>query len=55
MPSVMQMTAWVDRMDGRKVFTVGELLHDGVATARAEGVFIRTELLEELVSGEGGA
>ena len=36
------LEARVDRTEGRKVFTVGTISHDGVVTARAEGVFIRT-------------
>ena len=36
--------AWVDRTEGRKVFTVGTISAGGVVTARAEGVFIRVEL-----------
>jgi acyl-coenzyme A thioesterase PaaI-like protein len=35
--------AWVDRTEGRKVFTVGTIRADGAVTARAEGVFIRVE------------
>lgn len=35
--------AWVDRTEGRKVFTVGTISVDGVVTARADGVFIRVE------------
>jgi acyl-coenzyme A thioesterase PaaI-like protein len=35
--------AWVDRTEGRKVFTVGTISADGAVTARAEGVFIRVE------------
>jgi acyl-coenzyme A thioesterase PaaI-like protein len=35
--------AWVDRTEGRKVFTVGTIRADGGVTARAEGVFIRVE------------
>jgi acyl-coenzyme A thioesterase PaaI-like protein len=50
----LEMVGWVDRMEGRKVFTLGELLHDGVVTARAEGVFIRTEMLRGLDGGDGG-
>lgn len=38
------LEARVDRTEGRKVFTVGTISHDGVVTARAEGLFIRTEL-----------
>jgi hypothetical protein len=36
--------AWVDRTEGRKVFTVGTISAGGEVTARAEGVFIRVEL-----------
>ena len=35
--------AWVDRTEGRKVFTVGTISAGGEVTARAEGVFIRVE------------
>ena len=35
--------AWVDRTEGRKVFTVGTISADGTVTARADGVFIRVE------------
>jgi len=35
--------AWVDRTEGRKVFTVGTISVAGVVTARADGVFIRVE------------
>lgn len=35
--------AWVDRTEGRKVFTVGTICAGDVVTARAEGVFIRVE------------
>jgi acyl-CoA thioesterase FadM len=36
----LTMESWVDRIDGRKVFIVGELRVDGTVTATAEGVFI---------------
>jgi hypothetical protein len=36
--------AWVDRTEGRKVFTVGTISAGGEVTARADGVFIRVEL-----------
>jgi Thioesterase superfamily len=36
--------AWVDRTEGRKVFTVGTISAGDVVTARAEGVFIRVEM-----------
>jgi acyl-coenzyme A thioesterase PaaI-like protein len=51
----LEMSAWVDRMEGRKVFTVGELTHDGAVTARAEGIFIRSPLLPEWRSDADGA
>jgi len=35
--------AWVDRTEGRKVFTVGTISAGGAVTARADGVFIRVE------------
>jgi hypothetical protein len=35
--------AWVDRTEGRKVFTVGTISVGGDVTARADGVFIRVE------------
>jgi hypothetical protein len=38
------MTARLDRVEGRKVFVVGELRHDGMVTARAEGIFIRSSV-----------
>jgi acyl dehydratase len=50
----LRMVGWVDRMEGRKVFTLGELLHDGVVTARAEGIFVRTEVLKGLDAGGDG-
>jgi acyl-coenzyme A thioesterase PaaI-like protein len=37
-----ELEAWLDRVEGRKVFTKGEIRRDGEVTARAEGVFIRT-------------
>lgn len=41
----LEMSAWIDRTEGRKVFPVGELRHNGAVTARAEGIFIRSDLL----------
>ena len=35
--------AWVERTEGRKVFTAGTISADGDVTARADGVFIRVE------------
>ena len=39
----LEFEAWVDRTEGRKVFTVGTICANGEVTARAEGVFIRVE------------
>jgi acyl-coenzyme A thioesterase PaaI-like protein len=36
------LDAWVDRTEGRKVFTVGTISFNGEVTARAEGIFIQT-------------
>ena len=36
-------TRWVDRTEGRKVFTVGTISAGGEVTARADGVFIRVD------------
>jgi hypothetical protein len=42
--AALAFEAWVDRTEGRKVFTVGTISAGGEVTARAEGVFIRAEL-----------
>ena len=39
----LEMESWVDRTEGRKVFTVGTISARGEVTARAEGVFIRVD------------
>ena len=36
------LEAWLDRVEGRKVFTAGTMSIDGEVTARAEGIFIMT-------------
>jgi acyl-coenzyme A thioesterase PaaI-like protein len=36
----IDMVGWVDRTEGRKVFTRGEMRHAGRLTAEAEGIFI---------------
>ncbi|HEX7095734.1 MAG TPA: PaaI family thioesterase [Acidimicrobiales bacterium] len=41
----LELEAWIDRTEGRKVFPVGVLRHEGTVTARAEGVFIRSTQL----------
>ena len=40
----LELEGWIDRVEGRKVFTVGTISHQGLVTARGEGIFIRTEL-----------
>ena len=35
------LEGWLERVDGRKVFTRGQMRHEGRVTAEAEGVFIR--------------
>jgi acyl-coenzyme A thioesterase PaaI-like protein len=50
----VEMEAWVDRTDGRKVFTAGVMRHGGAVTARAEGVFIQSGALPgRPVAGDG--
>jgi acyl-coenzyme A thioesterase PaaI-like protein len=39
----LTLDAWVERTEGRKVFTVGTISAGGTISARAEGVFIRVE------------
>jgi hypothetical protein len=41
--AVLTFDAWVERTEGRKVFTVGTISAGGEVTARADGVFIRVE------------
>jgi acyl-coenzyme A thioesterase PaaI-like protein len=36
----IDLASWVDRVEGRKIFTKGTMSHNGAVTARAEGVFI---------------
>lgn len=38
----LELTGRLDRQEGRKLFMRGELRHDGVVTADAEGIFILT-------------
>jgi acyl-coenzyme A thioesterase PaaI-like protein len=42
--SEIELAAWIDRTEGRKVFAVGEMRVDGVVTARAHGIFIQATL-----------
>jgi acyl-coenzyme A thioesterase PaaI-like protein len=36
----IELEGWIERIDGRKVFTRGEMRHAGELTAEAEGIFI---------------
>jgi acyl-coenzyme A thioesterase PaaI-like protein len=36
----LDLEGWLDRVEGRKVYTLGTISHDGVVTVRAEGIFI---------------
>ncbi len=40
----LELDAWLDRTEGRKVFTSGTISHGGHVTARAHGVFIRFQM-----------
>lgn len=40
----IELEAWVDRIEGRKVFVLGEMRIAGAVTARAEGIFIQAAL-----------
>jgi acyl-coenzyme A thioesterase PaaI-like protein len=42
----VDLHAWLDRVEGRKVFIRGDMRVDGEVTAEAEGVFIRVAFLE---------
>jgi acyl-coenzyme A thioesterase PaaI-like protein len=42
----IELESWVDRVEGRKVFTQGTMRHGGAVTARAEGVFITANLAQ---------
>ena len=39
--SEIALEGWVERVEGRKVFARGEMRHQGLITAEAEGMFIR--------------
>jgi acyl-coenzyme A thioesterase PaaI-like protein len=47
----VQLRAELERTEGRKTFLRGEITHDGVVTARAEGVFIRSRQEENPSAG----
>jgi acyl-coenzyme A thioesterase PaaI-like protein len=37
----LQLTGWLDRVEGRKIFTRGTISVDGEVTASAEGIFLQ--------------
>lgn len=43
--ATLDLEAWIDRIEGRKVLVSGEIRHDGTVTARAEGIFVQAPLL----------
>jgi acyl-coenzyme A thioesterase PaaI-like protein len=49
----LELESWVERTEGRKVFTVGTIRADGEVTARADGVFIRVDPGALAVGGAG--
>ena len=38
----LALESWIDRVERRKIYTHGTISHEGVVTARAEGIFIST-------------
>jgi acyl-coenzyme A thioesterase PaaI-like protein len=38
----LALESWIDRVERRKIFTQGTISHEGIVTARAEGIFIST-------------
>ncbi|MEO8693520.1 MAG: PaaI family thioesterase [Acidimicrobiales bacterium] len=39
----LTLESWIDRVERRKIFTHGTISHEGIVTARAEGIFISTK------------
>ncbi|MGH0028633.1 MAG: PaaI family thioesterase [Myxococcota bacterium] len=37
----IELEGWVERTEGRKIFTRGEMRHAGTVTAEAEGIFVQ--------------
>ena len=44
------LEGWIDRVEGRKVFTQGTISIDGTVTAKAEGIFIQTSGMQRQTS-----
>jgi acyl-coenzyme A thioesterase PaaI-like protein len=38
---LLQLESWIDRVEGRKIFTSGTISHEGSVTARADAIFIQ--------------
>ena len=41
----LELEGWIDRVEGRKIFSAGEIRIGGEVTARAEGIFIQTAVM----------
>jgi acyl-coenzyme A thioesterase PaaI-like protein len=44
----LELAGWLDRVEGRKIFTRGTISSDGAVTASAEGVFVRVSRADVL-------
>ncbi len=51
----LTLRGWHDRSEGRKIFAKGTLHHGDTLCAEAEGIFIRSEMLEPGGRGSGAA
>ena len=51
----LRFRAWVERVEGRRVMSRGEVWADDVLTAEAEGIFVqpRPELAAQYFGGSG--
>jgi hypothetical protein len=49
----IELEGWLDRVEGRKAFAIGEIRAGGETTARAEGVFIKARAGQP-AGGDGG-
>ncbi len=51
----LDLTAWVDHIEGRKIFVSGTIHHEGTLCAEADGVFISVdfEKMREMQMGSG--
>ncbi len=53
----LRFEAWVDRVEGRKIFAAGKLMAGNAVTAEAEGIFVSVgiERMRQLVEERDGA